>query len=199
VSEAWGYDRGTPVDRYYIERFLQTHRRDIRGAALEVKELDYLLRFGANVDRMDVLDVDPANAAATVVADLAAADPIPSDSYDCVVLTQTLQYILDVAAAVAHTHRILAPGGVVLATVPSITRVTDDVPGLVDYWRFTEASARALFAPSFTGDVQVESFGNLLTASAFLAGLAAEELTPRELAAKGPRYPVVVTIRAQKA
>src|SRR5450759_3773496 len=30
-SEVHGFDRGTPVDRYYIERFLDQHREDIHG------------------------------------------------------------------------------------------------------------------------------------------------------------------------
>ncbi|HEY8583155.1 MAG TPA: hypothetical protein VIL49_09400, partial [Capillimicrobium sp.] len=36
LSEAGGYDRGRPVDRVYIERFLDAHRADVRGTVLEV-------------------------------------------------------------------------------------------------------------------------------------------------------------------
>ena len=41
LSNDFGYDRGTPVDRYYIERFLAQHRSDVRGRVLEVKEPIY--------------------------------------------------------------------------------------------------------------------------------------------------------------
>ena len=39
LSDVWGFDRGTPVDRYYIECFLEGQRRDITGRILEVAEL----------------------------------------------------------------------------------------------------------------------------------------------------------------
>src|SRR4029453_14668409 len=37
LSNDFGYDRGTPVDRYYIERFLARHQSDVKGRVLEVK------------------------------------------------------------------------------------------------------------------------------------------------------------------
>src|SRR5438874_1758713 len=137
VSHRWGYDRGQPIDRYYIEHFLDEHSADIKGRVLEVKGDDYTRRFGSELTRVDVLDVDAGNAEATIVADLAEGDAIESGSFDCFVLTQTLQYVFDVAAALSQASRILRPGGVLLATVPSTTRLTTEVAGQHDYWRFT--------------------------------------------------------------
>jgi hypothetical protein len=111
------------VDRYYIERFLDEERREIRGRVLEVLNREYTEQFGAGVDRSDVLDLDPANPAATIVADLAAAESIPSETFDCFILTQTLQFIFDVGAAVDHAHRVLRPGGTLLCTVPAVSRI----------------------------------------------------------------------------
>ena len=65
----------------------------------------------------------PTRPEATIVADLADAAHIPADAFDCIILTQTLHLIFDVRAAVATVRRILAPGGVVLATVPGISQV----------------------------------------------------------------------------
>ena len=101
LSDHWGRDRGTPIDRYYIEQFLTAHREAIRGCVLEVLNADYTERFGIGVDQSDVLDIDPANERATVVADLAAADDIPSDTFDCFILTQTLQYVYDLPIALS--------------------------------------------------------------------------------------------------
>lgn len=200
VSERWGTDRGTPIDRYYIEAFLDRNRRDIRGRVLEVKDDGYARRFGDALDRVDVLDIDPANRRATIVADLASADVIGDGSYGCFVLTQTLQYVREIGEAIRHAHRILEPGGVLLATVPSITRMTTELPGLVDYWHLTEASCRLLFGDVFGDEnVAVESHGNAAAAEAFLAGLATEELSQRELDRHDPRYPVVLCIRAVQA
>lgn len=197
LSNHWGFDRGTPVDRYYVERFLGEHRHDIHGHVLEVKDSSYTDRFGTAVQHRDVLDINPANPHATVVADLAAADAIPSDQFDCFVLTQTLQLIYDTRAAVAHAHRVLRPGGVLLATVPSVSRVVRGEGLKTDYWRFTVASCSSLFEDVFgAGQVTVRSYGNVLTGIAFLMGMAHEELSRRELEVDDPYFPVIVTIRA---
>jgi hypothetical protein len=70
ISDVWGLDRGTPVDRYYIEGFLERQRPDITGHVLEIKDRGYTDRYGQGVTRADVLDVNPANPRATIVADL---------------------------------------------------------------------------------------------------------------------------------
>lgn len=196
VSDHWGFDRGTPIDRHYIERFLESNRHDIHGRVLEVTDSGYTDRFGAGVTRRDVLDVDPENASATLVADLARATAIPSDVFDCFVLTQTLQFIYDVRAALVHAHRILRPGGILLATVPAVSRIA---PQWTDYWRFTPAACSALFGDIFgQAQVEVRSYGSVLTAIAFLTGMAREELSPRRLEAQDSRFPVVVAVRACK-
>jgi SAM-dependent methyltransferase len=188
------------VDRYYIERFLDEHRADITGQVLEVKDDDYTRQFGREVARSEVLDIDPRNPAATVVADLAAADAVPDDSFDCLLLTQTLQLIYETRAAVGHAWRILRPGGVLLATVPVVSRVLPTREYLKDYWRFTAASCTALFGERFGPEqVTVRARGNVLTCIAFLAGMAHEELSPRELDSDDPDFPLLVTVRAVKA
>ncbi|MGH3084528.1 MAG: class I SAM-dependent methyltransferase, partial [Gaiellaceae bacterium] len=148
LSDHWGRDRGTPVDRYYIERFLAEERDAIRGRVLEVMNADYTERFGAAVERRDVLDIDPTNEAATILADLAAADSVPSDLFDCFILTQTLQYIYDLEAAVEHAHRILRPGGTLLCTVPVISRIAR-LQLDSEYWRLTPAACARLFDDVF--------------------------------------------------
>jgi SAM-dependent methyltransferase len=199
LSDHWGRERGTPVDRFYIERFLGEERDAIRGRVLEVMNADYTERFGAGVERRDVLDIDPENEAATIVADLAAADSVPSDLFDCFILTQTLQYIYDLRAAVEHAHRILRPGGTLLCTVPAVSRIAR-LQLESEYWRVTPAACSRLFGDVFAGgDVAVQGHGNVLTAVAFLVGMAVEELSSRELDRDDPCFPLVVTVRATKA
>jgi SAM-dependent methyltransferase len=199
LSDHYGRERGTPVDRYYIERFLAAERSAISGRVLEVLNREYTERYGSSVERSDVLDIDPANATATIVADLAAADAVPADAFDCVILTQTLQYVYDLEDAVAHVQRILRPGGTVLCSVPTVSRI--DRPELdSEYWRLTAAACSRLFGDAFPeGDVRVRAHGNVLTAVAFLIGMAAEELSTRELETDDPFFPLVVTVRATKA
>ena len=197
VSSGWGFDRGRPVDRYYIESFLESRRQDIRGRVLEILNSDYADKYGAAVEGVEILDIDPANRQATIIADLAAADAIPGDSFDCFILTQTLQLIYDMKSAIAHSHRMLRPGGVLLVTIPAVSRLAGD--GYTDYWRFTPASCARLFGDVFgEKQVTVSAYGNVLSAVAFLEGMACEELSKRELDVVDERYPVLLTIRAVK-
>lgn len=198
VSESWGYDRGTPVDRVYIHRFLDRHREVITGRVLEVHDDRYTKRFGHAVERSDVLDIDPANPGATLIGDLAAPDGFEPDAFDCFVLTQTLQFLYDLRSAVRTVRRVLRPGGVVLATVPAASRVSR---GQVDreFWRFTAASVRRLFADEFGGaNVEVVSYGNSLTVAASIVGLASEELPRATFDVDDAHFPLIVGVRAVK-
>jgi SAM-dependent methyltransferase len=197
LSDIWGWDRGSPVDRYYIERFLAQHRELIRGRVLEVGDSRYTEHFGTGVIRSDILDIAADNPAATLVGDLSADQWLPESCFDCVILVQTLQYIFNLEAAVRAVHRALKPGGVVLCTLPSVTRIGRRYLES-DLWRFTSASARGLFGGVFDQGVEVEPVGNLLACTAFLAGLAAEELSEAKLAVRDPYFPLLVTVSAMK-
>jgi SAM-dependent methyltransferase len=199
LSDEWGRDRGTPIDRYYIERFLGRERQHIRGRVLELLDSSYTRRFGVGVEQADVLDIDARNPNATIVGDLTSAGVIASESFDCVILTQTLQFIYDLPAAIAQIHRALKPEGVVLCTVPSVSRISRRTLD-TEYWRFTTAGCALLFGQLFDQErVQVESCGNVLSAIAFLTGLASEELSQAELEETDPYFPLLITIRAQKS
>ncbi|MDX6677761.1 MAG: hypothetical protein QOE31_1813 [Solirubrobacteraceae bacterium] len=215
VSRGFGFDRGLPVDRHYVEAFLRRHAGaagygagDIAGAVLEIGGDEYTRRFGnwggegeSAVRSLDVLHADASNPIATLVGDLVSGDGIPAERFDCVICTQTLHVVYDVQAAVATLHRLLRPGGVALVTVAGITqacRPDRDLWG--DYWRFTTLSARRLFESAFAAeDVRVEAYGNVLASIAFLHGLAAEELRAEELDARDPDYEMLIAIRAVKA
>jgi peptidoglycan/xylan/chitin deacetylase (PgdA/CDA1 family) len=200
VSRDWGYDRGTPVDRRYIDEFLALHSSDVHGTVLEVQENDLTLRFGGpRVDRSDIVDLNEENKAASILADLRCAPHIPANSYDCVVLTQTLHVIDDMDAVLAEVHRILKPGGVVLATLPAASRSCLEYGAGGDLWRVTPDGARSLFARTFDeAGIDVSRYGNVLTNVAFLHGLAAEELRSEEFDIKDPYFPALTGVRARK-
>ena len=184
----------------YVERFVQGHASDIRGRVLEIAAPDYANRFGSDVTRVDILMAKEGNPEATIVGDLADAPHIPSDTFDCAIVTQTLQFVYDIRSAVATLHRILAPGGVLLATVPGTTKISppeDEEYG--EWWHYTGRSLRRLGEEAFgAGNVEVETYGNVLTAAGFLYGLAASDLSQEELATHDPLYEVIVALRAQK-
>ncbi|MBI2953360.1 MAG: methyltransferase domain-containing protein [Chloroflexi bacterium] len=201
VSQFAGFDRGQPVDRYYIEAFLARYASDIRGRVLEIGDDTYTRQFGGQqVVQSDVLSPSPGNPSTTIIADLTSAEVIPSETFDCVVLTQTLQVIYDMPAALRTVHRILKPGGVVLATFSGISRISRyDMDRWGEFWRVTTLSARRLFEERFppTG-VEVDYYGNVVSAVAFLHGLAAHELRQEELDHHDPDYEVVITVRATR-
>ena len=201
VSEEWGYERGQPIDRYYIEGFLERFSEDIRGRTLEILDDTYLRRFGGDrVTEAHVLDIDPANTEATIIADLTDASEVPSDQFDAIIVTQTLHLIYDMRSAVRTLHRLLAPGGTLLVTSPGISPIGHEEWRNVWSWAITPSSAKELFCEFFDSDgVLVESMGNVLSASAFVYGLAQEDLLPGELDVHDPYYPVTVAIRAKKA
>ena len=200
VSREFGYDRGLPIDRYYIERFLEAHRQDVTGCTLEIGDDEYTRRYGGDrPTRRDVLHVHHGNPAATIVGDLADAPQIADATFDCIVVTQTLHLIYDVDRAVATLHRILRPGGVVLATFPGISQLSEDEWSRTWSWAFDSRLAGRLFAFHF-GDrgVTAEAHGNSLAAAAFLQGLATADLAPVQLDVYEEGCELLVGVRAVK-
>ena len=202
VSRVFGLDRGTPINRYYIEQFLADHAELIHGRVLEVGDSDYSRRFGGDrVERCEVLHATADNPAATIVGDLADPASLPAEVADCFICTQTFDCIFDVRQAALGAHRLLKPGGALLATMSGIGQISRyDMDRWGEYWRFTTAAATRLFEPVFTGGVEVGSCGNVLAAIAFLQGLAVEDLPePALLDANDEDYQLIVTVVARKA
>ena len=200
LTRSFGYDRGQPIDRYYIEKFLKQHENDISGHVVEIGDDRYTRMFGTGVTRSDVLDQAHPDSNPSIIADLANADHVPSDAFDCIIIIQTLQFIYDVHAAVKTLHRILKPGGVLLGSLPALSPICRyDMDRWGDYWRFTSAAVRKLFNECFEPDnIHIDPYGNVLVAMAFLQGMAAEDLTINELDYKDQDYEALITIRAVK-
>jgi peptidoglycan/xylan/chitin deacetylase (PgdA/CDA1 family) len=201
ISREWGFDRGKPIDRHYIERFLQDRSGAIRGHVLEVGEPLYTQMYGGDqVAESDVLDV-MGTAGAKYTCRLEDGDELPGNTFDCIICTQVLQYIHDVSGAIRTLHRVLKPGGSLLLTVPCITPIhAGDQYGDAWHWCFTVASTSRLCAELFGHDaLQIEAFGNVFAATAFLYGLADSELTREELDHFDPDYAIVIGAGVTKA
>lgn len=201
ISTDYGLSRGLEIDRYYIEKFLTQHANDVHGWVLEIKHNTYTRRYGQDrVTKSDVLHPVEGNPDATIVADLTKADHLPSNVYDAIIFTQTLQVIYDIQTVIATLYRILKPGGVLLATASGMAQLSlNDFDKWGEYWRFTSLSARLLFEEAFSaGNVTVQPYGNVLAAISFLEGLAAEDLRGSELEARDRSYEVLIAVRAVK-
>ena len=196
ISAMFGMERGQPVDRYYIEKFLESHAQRIRGRALELGDASYIRRFGGSkVTKTDVLSYVAGGAETTIVADLTACPHVPSDAFDCIIFTQALQMIYDLKAAVRELYRITAPGGCILLTTHGTSKIArrlgrDDWG---EYWRLTAQGLEALLSDVIPeASTEIEVYGNVLAASSFLYGLAVEDVTTDELDVKDEDFEVIV-------
>lgn len=195
-SSTFGFDRGTPVDRYYLEQFFGACRDDVRGDVLEIQSSSYTRRFGRDVVRADTIDINP-RFQATYTCDLAkSAGLVPSNAYDCFLLPNTMTLLRDLDGCLREALRIVRPGGTILGSAPALGQ--EDAGG--DYWRLTERGWQEVAARVWPGcEVATFAFGNCLAATAAIQGLAHEELTRAELDVRDPRFPVLIGIRCRKA
>lgn len=198
LSDHHGFDRGTPVDRRYIEAFLDERRGAIRGSVLEVEDDSYTARFGSDrVSDSTVVDIDRANHRATLIIDLEQPHSLPAAAYDCIILTQTLHLLRRPGRCVDNCYRALRPAGVLLATAPSVSRLSPTYPD-ADYWRFTPAGIAELFARHWPGDFTAHALGNLGSCIGFLLGAAVEDLAEKVFDRHDPRFPLTVAVEAHK-
>ncbi len=197
ISDKFGFDRGKPIDRYYIDNFIEKHQDKILGHCLEVHDDAYLKRFGASkVTVSDVVDIDTSNKLANIYCDLTYAQNIADNTYDCLVITQTLGLIPDHGQAIKQLHRILKPGGTLLLTVSTMGPYIKNGNG---YWRYSPKSVAYLLEKYFKKEnMHIDTYGNALAGQAFWVGMAAEEFEPEQLNFKDERFPVIVTAVAFK-
>lgn len=204
ISRVFGLDRSRReqcIDIYYIERFLSRHDSDIYGHVLEFGDDRYTRKFGnGRVTKSDVLSVSPGNSHATIVADLTQASQIPSDEYDSIICTQTLQCVYDVREALKTLYRVLKPGGTLLISLSGISQISRyDMDRWGDYWRFTTKSANRMFVEFWPSEcVEVRSHGNVLLAVAYLHGLTIDEISAADLGYHDPDYQLIITVHAVK-
>lgn len=199
VSRVFGFDRGVPVDRYYIDGFLEENMAFIFGNVLEIGDSKYTEKYGSGVIRSDVLNAVPANNA-TIAGDLASGDNIPVEQFDCIIMTQTIQFIYDVRDALCNVIKALKPGGVLLMTVPGISQISRfDMDRCGEYWRFTDKSLKMLMSEFVDdSDIYIQSHGNVTVAKAFLDGLATHELGSDVLDFCDDDYQLILTVRVKK-
>jgi SAM-dependent methyltransferase len=199
ISREFGFDRGTPVDRYYIAKFLNRSRNLVAGRVLEIGDDSYTREYGSDAVTMrDVLHVHEGNPKATIIGDLSSGDGIPSDAFDCAIITQTLHLIFDPVAALRTLHRILKPGGVLLATAPGVSPISIDEWSSTWYWSFTYSSLQRMAETVFGQDVRIDAYGNVFASTCFLHGIAAEEVTTAELDVEDDEHVTLLSVTARK-
>ena len=201
ISRVFGFDRGQPIDRYYIESFLQENSSAIKGKVIEIADNEYTRKFGKNNAIVsEVLHAVEGNPKATIVGDLVTGKGLPENAFDCFILTQTLQFIYDIHSASENVVKCLKPGGVALITVAGISQISRyDMDRWGDYWRFTDKSLKMLFEQHVPEEnIKIKTYGNVLSSVAFLHGLASDELTQEELDYTDQDYQMIITAVIRK-
>ena len=193
LNRTFGFSRGTPIDRYYIEAFLQLKRDNIRGDVLEVAENIYTKKYGENVLNSYMLHVS-SNENKYIKGNFETGEGIKSETMDCIILTQVLPFIFNCRAAISNIYRMLKPKGVCLISVGGITQISRyDMEQWGHYWSFTDLSLRKLLEENIPKDkIEIRTYGNVKSAIAMLYGIAAEEITKEELDYVDKDYQVTI-------
>jgi len=200
ISREFGMGRGYPIDRYYIENFLEAKSSVIKGHVLEIGDNQYTLMYGgAAVSKSDVLHLNNSNNKATIIGDLTDLPDVADNVFDCIILTQTLQFIYDYRKALSTCQRILKPGGTLLLTVPNVAPLDDREWGSLYYWSFTDKGILKSLEEAFLdGALEVKHYGNVFTSTAFLQGLCLADIPKEKLEFNDPYIQMIVAGKAVK-
>ena len=200
IDAYFGRKRGEPVDRYYIEKFLDEYKRLICGRCLEIAEDTYTKQFGEERVTDSVMLHVEGWGSNVVKGNLETGEGIVEESFDTMIITQTLMCIYDVESAVQHIFKGLKKGGSALITVSGISQIAhydDDNWGM--FHSFYMSGLRRLFYPVFGREnVEIIHYGNVKTAMAFLYGATQEELSEEDFNFKDMDYPVIYGICVKK-
>lgn len=202
LDDSYGMNRGTPIDRYYIEKFLEAQKKWIHGTVMEIGDRFYTQKFGGEqVTDSIILHVEKENAANhQIKGNFATGEGLTEESIDCLICTQTLPFIYDLRSAADNILRILKRGGVALITVGGISQIIQyEQIHYGHFWSFTSQSLSRLFEEIEAVDtVEIFSYGNVKTATAFLYGISYEELKQEELDIFDPSYQLILAAIIKK-
>ena len=202
VSRLFGFDRGTPIDRYYMTSFLKKYREMIHGNVLEIADSAYSRQFAAEGSVFHVLTKDhPPRGENMIDGDLTEPSSLPQGIIDCFICTQTLPFIYDVKTAIRGCHTLLSDGGVLLCTVSGLSQISRyDMERWGDYWRFTDLSIRKLMEEVFDpANIEVITYGNVAAVIAGLQGIAVEDLNDVSILDRvDVDYPMIIGVMARK-
>ncbi len=201
IDKNFGIGRGKAADRVYIEEFIKKYRNNIRGTVMEVQDSRYIKQFGENrVKKEVILRVDGGEGKNIIKGNFATGEGLDENSVDCLICTQTLQYIYDLKSTAKNIYKLLKKDGTVLVTVPGIKSLSayhDEKWG--EYWSFTRKSLYRMFAEEFgEKNVIVETYGNVKIAMAYLYGLCAEELEEKDFSYNDEHCPFIIAAYIRK-
>ena len=203
-SRVFGLDRGTAIDRRFMEDFLSLHKDSIQGKVLEIGGDQYTYQFGGNLASTAILAGSENSSRSSCFPypshDLPAHHSLDAvGKYDCVIATNVLNFIYDIKKAIHGLAKLTSQNdGVLLASVAGLVPISRfDYDRWGDYWRFNDMSIRHVFEEYFE-EVEVVSYGNAPLAAAFIMGLSQEEVPSSLFEHHDPDYQILIGVKAAK-
>ena len=200
VSNVQGLERGKPIDRYYIEKFLNDNSKYIQGICMEVADDYYIRTFGKEKVKKSIISHVKGWGEKSLKINFETGEGVKDNFVDCLIFTQVMQYIYDVKKAFINIYRILKPGGVALITLPGIKSLSlFDDENWGEKWSFTPKSAKIL-CDEVGENIKYEicSYGNVKMSVAYLYGLCVEDLNEEDFKYNDPQYPFLISIKIYK-
>lgn len=199
VSKVFGSERGKAVDRYYIEKFLQDNVSDVKGIVLEIANNQYTRKYGGDKVCKSVVS-HVKGWGNTILCNFETGEGVVEEAVDCIICTQTLQYIFDLSSAIKNIYKMLKKGGVALITVPGIKPLcTYDNDKWGEHWSFTSNSMEKLCSLVCESDsYEVQQYGNVKVATAYLYGVCVEEIDKKDLEYLDMQYPFLICAKICK-
>ena len=198
ISQIFGLDRGTPVDRYYMDLFLKENAYIIKGKSGEFGDTHYLTKASKEVTETICFngEKDERNSVHLDLTD-SDIDPNIEGSFDTIICTNVLNFIFDIHTASKNLMRLLKPGGQAIITTAGVSAVSlYDYSRWGDYWRLSDKALFKLFEHDKI--ITNESFGNFYSCAHFLNGSAVEELNPCLLNEKNENYFILCCVLVEK-
>jgi len=191
ISRNYGAEFGKPIDRYYIEKFLKNNQEYIHDDVIEIADLTYTKQYGHSLKKCIALHVEGKGDC--LKGNFDTGEGIVDGMADCLICTQTLQYIYHLNNAAKNIYKMLKIEGSALITMPFLCQHLEGTNSWNDYWRVTPQYLKRIFAEVFGEEnVTAGSFGNIKTAIGFLYGLCCNDIDECDFEYNDKEYPVIV-------
>jgi SAM-dependent methyltransferase len=140
-SSQWHYF--SPVFYAQYKAVLPMIARFVKGKTIDLgcgtMPFENLLVSKATV--YHTLDLWPHSEKVTYIGDIQDMSMIASASYDSAICFEVLEHVSTPSLAINEIYRILRPGGILIISVPHLSRLHDEP---YDYFRFTKYGLRCL-------------------------------------------------------
>ena len=202
VNDIFGYRRGTPIDRYYIEQAMKDYSSYIKGTVLEVGGSEYTKKFSKTKKNDSfILNYTQMEGDQIIVGDLSNKHSVEGYKFNTFICTQTLNFIYDFHTAIDTSYELLNHGGYYLGTVASVSNISKyDNSRWGDYWRFTKKGLTTSLEKSNFDVIDIKAYGNVLSAKAIFDGCVVEDFEDITLLDHfDPVYPIIVSFLCRKS